>query len=178
MGDPVCVLVMENFVASREEIQEINSFSITFKSEENSEKKHSFVTDNSRGVTQWIEALQSSSYERKREALILLQIKLRNKTGLDPLRGTAFETNPVYCGPLPASPALLPAPPVRKSRGKSKTSSPATFTSHLGVENWEEQNMNGREELNNCDPSSNEDILGPNRPSFKSHVPVDNLINF
>ena len=53
--DPVTVLVMENFVVTREDIQEINSFSIVFKSEESSEKKHSFVAESTRAVTQWIE---------------------------------------------------------------------------------------------------------------------------
>ena len=55
LTDPVTVLVMENFVVTREDIQEINSFSIVFKSEENCEKKHIFVAESTRAVTQWIE---------------------------------------------------------------------------------------------------------------------------
>jgi hypothetical protein len=53
--DPVTVLVMENLVVTRDDIQEINSFSIVFKSEESSEKKHCFVAESTRAVTQWIE---------------------------------------------------------------------------------------------------------------------------
>ena len=55
VSDPVTVLVMENFFVSRDDIQEINSFSIVFKSEESSEKKHCFVAESARAVTQWIE---------------------------------------------------------------------------------------------------------------------------
>ena len=43
-------------------------------------------------MNQWISALAESSYEKKREQLINLQIKLRSTTGIDPLGklGTVF----------------------------------------------------------------------------------------
>ena len=55
--DPVCVLVMENFTASVGEINELHSFSVVFKSEEHSEKKHLFVGHSSREVGQWLEVM-------------------------------------------------------------------------------------------------------------------------
>ena len=47
-------------------------------------------------MQQWVEALQEASYEHKRLQLILLQIKIRAKTGVDPLIGTNMESNPIY----------------------------------------------------------------------------------
>ena len=46
-------------------------------------------------MNQWISALAESSYEKKREQLINLQIKLRSTTGIDPLGklGTIFFYN-------------------------------------------------------------------------------------
>ena len=46
-------------------------------------------------MNQWISALAESSYEKKREQLINLQIKLRSTTGIDPLGklGTTFFYN-------------------------------------------------------------------------------------
>ena len=43
-----------------------------------------------------VQALEGCSYQKQREELILLQIKLRNKTGVDPLRGTGLHHNPIY----------------------------------------------------------------------------------
>ena len=37
-----------------------------------------------------LQALHNCSYDLKRETLILLQIRLRNKSGVDPLRGKFF----------------------------------------------------------------------------------------
>lgn len=207
--EPLSLTVLEGATLRREQDQQL-AFTLAFGSEtENSEKVHSFVAENSRTVTQWIEALQQASYERKREALILLQIKLRNKTGIDPLRGTALEHNPVYCGPKDC-PSLLPAPPARRNKGKQKNGAPpSSFTSHLGVQSWESENIghSGHHNLNGevvlkhkpsfkshvkgeCEGVGGEDgnILRqinvgddsstgkPKRPSFRSHVPVDTLV--
>jgi len=177
VSDPVTVLVMENCLVTRDDIQEINSFSIVFKSEESSEKRHCFVAESARAVTQWIEALQSASYERKREQLILLQIKLRNKTGIDPLRGTAFEHNPSYflessSTVSPITTELLrkaPEPPARKVKSKSAPQKNSGFTSHLGIENWEK-----------FDEGCDNPTVSRTKSTFKSHVkvPEANLINF
>ena len=43
-----------------------------------------------------IAALQEASYQGLRDRLINLQITLRQKTNIDPLRGTGFETNPLF----------------------------------------------------------------------------------
>jgi len=199
--EPLSLLVLEGCSVKRDQQ---NTFTLSFKTEpENTEKVHTFIAENPRSATQWIEALQMASYERKREALILLQIKLRNKTGVDPLRGTALEHNPVYCGPKDC-PNFLPSPPVRKNRGKGKNSGsiPVTsFTSHLGVENWEEEpgdigEHNGnyetvcshkpsfrshvKEGASEGHSNGGEDGIGKRlrKPSFRSHVPVDTLIEF
>ena len=107
--------------------------------------------------------------------MILLQIKLRNKTGIDPLRGTAFEHNPSYFleQPSPASPPNIlrqaPEPPLRKGKSKSGVQKNSGFTSHLGIENWEK-----------FDESCDNETVSKTNPSFKSHVkvPEANLINF
>ena len=62
-NDPVMVLVLENFTvtANRQtaEGSDLNTFSITFKGEESGaspgDKKHVFVADSGRTVTQWTE---------------------------------------------------------------------------------------------------------------------------
>jgi len=182
-NDPVMVLVLENFTvtSSRQSAEgcDLNTFSITFRGEESGsslgEKKHLFVADSGRTVTQWTEALKNCSYEYKREQLILLQIKLRNKTGIDPLRSTAFQYNPVYFlnNKPPRDPTLLrspPEPPRRKLKNIRNGSS--SFTSHIGIENWDSC------EENHCD---NVKSISATNPSFKSHLNKtceDNLIQF
>jgi len=184
ISDPVLVLLMENFTVAADNIQELHSFTVTFRAEENNEKKHSFVTDSARSVTQWIEALQGASYQGIREKLILLQIKLRNRTGLDPLQGTNLESNPVYnLGKHPtmrtahlareASPVvnLCPVPvPRTKIKGKG-----AGFTSHLGVEHWEPEP--DREEATHTEDWANKGQKVAKKPSFTSHVPTANLLD-
>jgi len=201
-NDPVMVLVLENFTvtSSRQtaEAAELNTFSITFKGEESGsslgDKKHVFVADSGRTVTQWTEveilhqafsretfifyhyqALKNCSYEYKREQLILLQIKLRNKTGVDPLRSTAFQYNPVYFlnNKPPRDPTLLrtpPEPPQRKTKTTKNGSS--RFTSHIGIEHWDSC------EEDHCD---NVKSISATNPSFKSHLKKtceENLIKF
>lgn len=180
-SDPVMVLVLENFtVVSRQAVEspDLNTFSITFKADESGvspgEKKHVFVADSPRTVTQWIEALKNCSYEFKREQLILLQIKLRNLTGVDPLRATAFQHNPVYFlnNRPPRDPTLLrspPHPPQRKVKQRS-----GNFTSHIGIQTWD------RTEDSDCDQLKS---VSATIPSFKSHISPpeageENLINF
>ena len=147
----ICYSIKLIYFADDLFLQELQSFTVTFRSEEviitrtilwwlrlkvrggsfliscsvQEEKKHNFVTDSARSVSQWVEvptqtwrnrewclklqALRESSYTQRREKLILLQvfhelmnssihiqfcshpdmtcfqIKLRNKTGVDPL---------------------------------------------------------------------------------------------
>jgi len=182
-SDPVMVLVLENFtVVSRQAVESphLNTFSITFKADESGvspgEKKHVFVADSPRTVTQWIEALKNCSYEFKREQLILLQIKLRNLTGLDPLRATSFQHNPVYfLNNRPhRDPTLLRSPPDPPQRKVKQRSGNSGFTSHIGIQNWD------RTEDSNCDQVKS---VSATIPSFKSHIsPPDpgeeNLIDF
>jgi len=195
--DVVSVLVMERFTVQEESLgtQEVHAFSVIFNQEEPSETKHVFVADSHRSVVQWMEALRLASFEAQREKLILLQIKLRNKTGSDPLKGTALQFNPVYCcvpdqptntTPLPPDFSRLcsmersqsdgavneprPQPRKHKKNGISKSSN---FVSHLGVENWETFEDNAER----CDSPEG---VNKNKPTFKSHldVPEGNLIKF
>lgn len=189
-GDVVSVMVLEHFTVQEESLgtQEVHAFSLIFNHEETSERKHVFVTDSHRSVVQWMEALRTASYEARREQLILLQIKLRNKTSVDPLRGTPLQFNPVYCCVDPdkskappdfsrlcsidrssSDPSLnVPKPHPRKNKknGHSKSSN---FVSHLGVENWETFDE---------DRCSSPEGIGKSKPTFKSHVPDGNLIKF
>merc|ERR1719186_1024198 len=132
-------------------MQELQSFTVTFRSEEE-EKKHNFVTDSARSVSQWVEALRESSYTQRRERLILLQIKLRNKTGIDPLLGTNLENNPVYSPAttsLPNSPDHIgnlsgPPQPAPRMKPKGKTKGPTFYT---GVE----EDTSLRESVERCE---------------------------
>ena len=61
--DPVAVLLVENCTVSRDtELAELSSFSIVFRGEENTEKRHSFVAESSRSVTQWLEVGDGRQY--------------------------------------------------------------------------------------------------------------------
>lgn len=182
VSDPVMVLLMENFTVAKEEIQELHSFSVTFRDEENHEKKHCFVAESARSVTQWIEALQLASYQSSRERLILLQIKIRNRTGKDPLQGTNLEANPVYnlgryntmrtahLSPGPHQPQAPSTPPQPAPRTKTKAKS-AGFTSHLGVEHWGDESESDREE------KREKSVNVKKKASFKSHVPTGKLVD-
>lgn len=176
-AEPVLVLLMENFTVAADQMAELHSFTVTFRGEENHEKRHCFVTDSARSVTQWVEVLKDSSYQQRRERLILLQIKLRNRTGLNPLLGTNLESNPVYSlgsghdadtrvSPLEASQPPVPAPRT-KAKGKASSSG---FTSHLGVEYWEDPTL--REDVERREENS----VGATKSSFTSHVPTGNLV--
>jgi len=176
-NDPVCVLLMENFTVNPDPMQELQSFTVTFRSEEE-EKKHNFVTDSARSVSQWVEALRESSYTQRREKLILLQIKLRNKTGVDPLLGTNLENNPVYSPAttsLPSSPdhignLLGPPQPVPRTKAKTKAKG---FTSYMGVE----EDTSLRHSVERCEELFAQAAIGKEKPSFKSHVPTANLLD-
>lgn len=176
--EPVLVLLMENFTVSADPAQEMHSFTLTFRAEESQdERRHCFVSDSARSVGQWVEALRESSYQHRREQLILLQIKLRNRTGLDPLLGTNLDSNPVYSlggGPCPAlrpGPDLPEEPPLPVPRTKAKAKA-AGFTSHLGVETCP-----GLREVEGRPAEAGGRVLGAQKPSFTSHVPTGNLLD-
>lgn len=192
--DIVSVLVLEQCRVQEESLvpEHVHSFSVIFVHEELLEEKHIFVADSPRSVVQWIEALRSASFETQREQLILLQIKLRNKTGVDPLRGTALQFNPVYLmqGVGEVKPpdfsrlcsigmershsdgaVNLPKPIPRKPKKTGGLSKSSNFVSHLGIENWER--------LDEADVRSvSPEGVGKSKPTFKSHVPEGNLIDF
>jgi len=124
-----------------------------------------------------LQALRESSYTQRRERLILLQIKLRNKTGIDPLLGTNLENNPVYSPAttsLPNSPDHLgnllgPPQPAPRMKPKGKTKGPTFYT---GVE----EDTSLRESVERCEELF-EGAIGQEKPSFTSHVPTANLLD-
>jgi len=171
-SDPVMMIVMEHFNIDKDASSDLHSFFVTFKGDENNnvDRRHCFVADSSRTVTQWMEALRDCSYEYKREQLVLLQIKLRDKTGLDPLRATAFQHNPVYSLATHKVTCDLsyakgsPIPPKRNVKPR-KNPTRSSFTSHIGIQSWESSSRS--EEL----PSSTSNHQAASRkPSFKSHL--------
>lgn len=183
--DPLGLVVLENYHVQREgfESGSNHAFSVIFGGSLEI-KRLTFLTETSRSVDQWIQALKKSSYEVLRNQLLELQIKILNKTGKDPLRGTGFENNPKFClkpdkedidGVIEAL-DLLPNPPKPKPRkNKKKTSSNhGGFTSHV-TENWESINRPEIVEERMTDLVENKKT---NKPTFKSHVPEGNLINF
>jgi len=170
-SDPVMMIVMEHFIIDKDPSSDLHSFFVTFKGDENNnvDRRHCFVADSSRTVTQWIEALRDCSYEYKREQLVLLQIKLRDKTGLDPLRATAFQHNPVYSlanNKITCDLSYVqgsPVPPKRTVKlRKNSANSHSNFTSHIGIQSWERSDQ----------PSTSKNQRGVTRkPSFQSHLP-------
>jgi len=159
------VLVMEQFHVVRKELtaSAIPGFFLVFSGviedqSQGGESRHEFVAESERSLTQWIEALEGCSYQKKREELILLQIRLRNKTGVDPLQGTSLRHNPIYYkggrqelkdsltsgegGMKESSPGArkrqILLPPRRKTSSQSvPVQRKESFTSHIGIQNWE-----------------------------------------
>ncbi len=165
--------MLENSHVQQEGFAEaVHAFSIIFAEEP--DKKHMFLAQTRRGVEQWITALRGVGYEALREKLITLQIELMSRTGIDPLVGTNFEGNPVYCpkpGSTTSSSSLfdtglladvgqpVPKPKPRKSRALVKS----TFQSHV-VENWESHSPTADRKDLHLPP------LGEKKPSFHSHL--------
>ena len=175
-ADPLGVLILERFHVQTEGFETPNAFSVIFN-DDNGEKKHTFIAENERHVKQWVTALKGASYQELRTRLVNLQIKLREKTNCDPLRGTSFENNPLFCptaseanqfdfcqeGDAGGNP---PKPKPRKPKVKG------SFQSHV-VENWESHsphNLKQEEESKQATEAK--------KPTFQSHVPTGNLINF
>ena len=111
-------------------------------------------------------------YEVLRTRLLNLQIKLRTRTGRDPLLGTNLDQNPIYSGakgnslPVFDDPGSNSGTPRAKPR--SSKSKKSTFQSHV-VESWEPQ-VGEREE--EAAP------VASKKASFKSHIPEGTLIDF
>ena len=172
---PLGVLVLENYQVQLEGFETPYAFSIIYA---NQDKKHIFVASCQRHAQQWVQALTGASYQELREKLINLQITLRQKTNQDPLRGTNFDSNPLFSPPDPCLDALEDmfdsvgnnpggSPPKAKPR-KAKMKS--SFQSHV-VENWENHSPHDKSEL------YEEENFNSSGPSFKSHVPTANLID-
>jgi hypothetical protein len=79
-----------------------------------------------------------SSYQKLREELLNLQIKLTNKTGVDPLLGSTFSSAPTVVASVMPQPKKMKdsEPPSPKPR-KKKAKPGATFQSHM-FEQWDQ----------------------------------------
>jgi len=160
------IFVMENFTVQVED-KDINNFSIIFHQSEGQEK-HLFVAVNLRAMNQWLDALKKCSIEKLKETLVNLQVALRTRTGIDPLVGTNLEYNPNFSlKHINSGESLVDEDKsVDSSNVKSKQchhngAPQSTFTSHLGIQIWEETE---KKDCGKCDKT-----VGESRPSFKSH---------
>jgi len=194
------VLIMEQFYVVRKELtaSAIPSFFLVFSGvledqSQGGESRHEFVAESERSLTQWIEALEGCSYRKKREELILLQIKLRNKTGVDPLQGTGLRHSSVYyrggseelrsslisaAGPeaaqgVPRRKILLPPASRRKISQSVPVQRKESFTSHIGIQNWERESRSldvNQEDGKVENSKKNGGIKVRVNPSFRSHL--------
>ena len=176
-AEPLGVLILERFHVQAEGFETPNAFSVIFN-DDNGEKKHTFIAENERHVKQWVTALKGASYQELRTRLVNLQIKLREKTNCDPLRGTSFENNPLFCPTATEAYKIdfcqedctggdPPKPKPRKPKSKG------SFQSHV-VENWENHSPHNIKQ----EEDSKQAKKLAKQPSFQSHVPTGNLINF
>jgi len=162
--DFVSVLLLENCEAIVED-KDIFKFCIQFKGGEGLvAEEHTFVATNQRCMDQWLEAINDASYEKKREKLLNMQIKLQERTGIDPLLGTTFEFKPLPEASTPALPKEGPKPSPRPRKEHK-----SNFTSHLGIQVWEEPKEEERH-------APERPVVGLSTPTFRSHV--ENLIQF
>ena len=119
-----------------------------------------------------------------RDRLINLQITLRQKTNIDPLRGTGFATNPLFF-PTPTTLVNgfddnfvdISGPPPKPKPRKAKASKTSNFQSHV-MENWETHSpVQATAFFPENEEKSNS---AQKKPTFKSHaqIPTANLIDF
>ena len=205
--EPLGVFVLEHFHVQKEGFEEIhdgvsgrNQFSLIFADEP--DKRHFFIAENQQRVLQWETALKQASYQRLRERLSDLQIKLRHKTGEDPLKGSTFQNNPLFSTKFNSLPKTNPTdaqpqapyafsltvptkaqtmptkivPPPRSKKSKNKKN---TFQSHI-VNDWESMSP-----IVIADEATEEAFMEPvndRAATFRSHIPnqasVDDLIQF
>ena len=209
--EPLGVLVLEHFHVQKEGFEKSqadalgkNQFSIIFANEP--DKRHFFIAENQQRALQWETALKQASYQRLRENLIDLQIKLRLRTGEDPLEGSSLLNNPLFSSKsstcsksnttdtptnstyeasfleppktmsMPARIAPPPPPRHKKSKPFSKNK---TFQSHI-VNDWE--SISAIAVGNEATEKSFMEPVNDRAASFRSHIPtdapVDNLIQF
>ena len=203
--EPLGVMVLEHFHFQKEGFEEINDktigknqFSLIFADEP--DKKHFFIAENQLRASQWETVLKQASYQKLRERLIDLQIKIRQKTGEDPLEGSTFQNNPMFSSiqtsnfyyGLPqqknndhptdinqlskAWPAATKIAPPPRSKKKTKKQ---TFQSHI-VNDWE--SLSPVVLATEATEDTFMDQINDGTASFQSHIcneaEVDNLIQF
>ncbi|XP_008544295.1 pleckstrin homology domain-containing family J member 1-like [Microplitis mediator] len=81
---PAGIIILENYNVNTDAASEGPfAFSIVFRDEQ--DKRHILTGRSESQVSQWVSALKQASYEYWRSQLIMLQEKLCQKTGKDPL---------------------------------------------------------------------------------------------
>jgi len=190
---PLGLIILENYHVQPEGFETPNAFSIIFAEESGPDKKHLFIASCERHSKQWQTVLKEASYQGLRDRLINLQITLRQKTNVDPLRGTGFETNPLFSPCTSTHSAVnenstlngfednfvdMPTgPPPKPKPRKAKSGKTSTFQSHV-MENWETHSpVVGKSAL---PPVTEENLKSvQKKPSFKCHaqVPTGNLLD-
>nr|ACO11372.1 Pleckstrin homology domain-containing family J member 1 [Caligus rogercresseyi] len=125
--DPLGLIVLENVASVQREIKEASMFSITFLCQ----KKLIFWVARSRSVEPWVDILSKASYEHQRHLLADLRLRISQRTGRDPLRGTMFEKRSLKA---PAQPS--PPPRSKNKKAHLPNNSPlgrpkASFKSHI-----------------------------------------------
>lgn len=170
------VIILESFTVQIED-ENIFTFSLTFQLQDCIEK-HIFVAVNLRSMNQWLEAFRKASLEKMKEQLIHLQCRLKSRTGLDPLVGTNLELmNALYDVSSPDYNQLSASVNTNDTRSKPATKlcdhAGSSFTSHLGIELWEDSGT--EKECQQCCSSRS---VAKSKSSFKSHIVEENLIKF
>lgn len=173
-AEPLGLIILEGSQVEQEayEFATIHAFSLTFPSEAG--KRHLFLADSALHVRQWMSALKTARYDRLREKLVHLQIKIRNRSGQDPLKGTGFEYNPLFFTSLPSQ-VMVPnfcqedqgqSPKAKPRKAKIKSN----FQSHV-VEHWEPPRLQDDEHDQKLKEARR-------KASFQSHlVPEGQLID-
>ena len=189
--EPLGLFVLEHFHIQREGFEKKdtdalvqNQFSLIFADEPN--KRHFFTAESQPRALQWETALKQASHQRLRERLVDLQIKIRTRTGKDPLEGSSFQHNRLFsdinafsnltlaCTPAPIK-GEGPSPPPRPKKQKAKSQ---TFQSHI-VNDWE--SFSPIVIANEATEESFVQPINDRAASFRSHIsdaPIDNLIQF
>ncbi|TRY74688.1 hypothetical protein TCAL_08375 [Tigriopus californicus] len=181
--EPMGLLLLEGSHVEQEgyDLATIHAFSIAFPNEGGvgSGKRHLFLADSGLHLRQWISALKTARYDRLREKLVHLQIKIRNRTGKDPLMGTGFEYNHLFTTSLPSQ-VIVPNFFSEEGQGQSPKAKPrkakikSNFQSHV-VERWEPPRPEHELETQLAEVNLKE---ARQKASFQSHlVPEGQLID-
>ena len=200
--EPLGMFVLEHFHVQKEGFEKRNvdglgqnQFSLIFADEP--DKLHFFIAESQQRATQWEIALKQASYQRMREKLLDLQIKVRTKTGTDPLQGSPLHRNQLFSSMLnptssfsggskqsnaqstvnleeaafpnkgQTSPTRTAPPPPPRTK-KSKAKHSKRFQSHI-VNDWESIST-----VSVAEEATEDTFMAPindRAATFRSHIP-------